>query len=126
MSTVDVSEYGLPVDCVSITASSCVLERSSAAAVSKIFDRSTTGVDDQAGNAFFPACTAASRSDCVEVWIVAIGSSVDGSIASCDFEPCEGFGAPLMNACRLVDEGMLRYLHSRMHNVSFDNGVRSV
>lgn len=60
ISTVDVSEYGLPVDCVSIVASSCVRDLIIEAAFKRIRDRSIGGVDDQAGKALELDSTAAS------------------------------------------------------------------
>jgi len=82
MSTVEVSEYGLPVDCVSMMASCCVLERRISAALRRMRERSMGGVCDQDGNALVPAWTAASSVDWDDVYILATGCKVDGSIAS--------------------------------------------
>jgi len=60
------------------------------AAFKRMRERSTGGVCDQEVNALAPACTAASSVDCEEVWILAIGSRVEGSVASMILESDDG------------------------------------
>lgn len=60
------------------------------AALKRMRERSTGGVCDQEGNALVPACTAASSVDCDEVCILAIGSRVEGSVASINLESDNG------------------------------------
>lgn len=69
ISTVEVSEYGLPVESVSMMESSWFLARRIAAAFRRILDRSTAGVDDHDGKAALPAAIASSNTFCDDVWI---------------------------------------------------------
>lgn len=68
------------------------------AAFKRMRDRSTGGVCDQEGKALVPACTAASSVDCEEVYILATGSRVEGSVASIILESDDCRGEPLMKA----------------------------
>jgi hypothetical protein len=95
MSTVEVSENGLPVSRVSILASSSFRERSSDTALCSIRARSIGGVLDQEGNAAFADATAESMSEGDEVWIVHVGFPVEGSIdLKVSFEDVEGCDFP--------------------------------
>ncbi|KAG9784891.1 hypothetical protein KCU88_g2664, partial [Aureobasidium melanogenum] len=80
MSTVDVSENGLPVSSVSIRASSSLRDRRIDAAFSRIRDRSAAGVLAHDLNARFAARTDCSTSLADDVWIVHTGFDVEGSM----------------------------------------------
>ena len=80
MSTVDVSEYGLPVSRVSILASWLVRCRRRVAACWRMRDRVEAGVLDHIGNAVRAELMAASMAEGGDVWIVQMGVLVEGSI----------------------------------------------
>lgn len=72
--------------------------------------RSMGGVWDQGGKAVVPADIAASRVEGEEVWILAMGSRVEGSMASMTFVFVfeDGWGEPLMKAWRSWKMAILR------------------